>query len=90
MILYRILRFLSFLRFVYFHRFTDAGRMVLVGLAATALLGADTFKNMAHQAFSLLFFLLVLALGFSRPVCRADISAASPSPLATAGAPFPY
>jgi uncharacterized protein (DUF58 family) len=90
-ILYRILRFLSFLRFVFFRRFTDAGRMVLAGLAATALLGADTYKNMAHQAFSLLFFLLVLALGFSRLRLPRLTSVSRVLPrIATAGAAFTY
>ena len=90
-ILYRILKFFSFLRFVFFHRFTDAGRMALAGLAATALLGADTFKNVAHQAFSLLFFILVLALGLSRLGLPKLTSVHRVLPrFATAGTAFAY
>lgn len=89
-ITFLLFRFSGFLRFIFFRRFTDAGRMALAGLAATALLGADTYKNVAHQAFSLLFFLFVLAFiasRFGRP--RITVHRTLPQ-IATAGVPFAY
>jgi uncharacterized protein (DUF58 family) len=64
-ILYRFYRLFSWLRYVIQRRFTHAGLTVLVALMATALMGLDTENTVAYQAFTLLLFLLVIAISFS-------------------------
>ncbi|MGH7967278.1 MAG: DUF58 domain-containing protein, partial [Limisphaerales bacterium] len=46
-------------------RFTKAGLTVLGALAIGAVLGPDTENNVTYQGFTVLFFLIVVAIGFS-------------------------
>jgi uncharacterized protein (DUF58 family) len=50
----------------YKHRFTKAGLVVLVGLLVTGAVGMDTTRTMAYQAFTFLWFLVLVALVWSR------------------------
>ncbi len=60
--LYHYFRFLSSINYWVSRRFTKAGLLVLIGLVASAVLGLDTNRTMAYQAFSFLVFLLLVSL----------------------------
>jgi uncharacterized protein (DUF58 family) len=62
--IYRLYRLISGARFWVARRFTAAGVGVLIGLIATASMGADTDNTVAYQAFTLLASLLFLAVFF--------------------------
>jgi uncharacterized protein (DUF58 family) len=62
--IYRLYRLISGARFWVARRFTAAGVGVVIGLIATASMGADTDNTVAYQAFTLLASLLFLAVFF--------------------------
>jgi uncharacterized protein (DUF58 family) len=71
-------------------RFTPAGRLVLAGLGASAIVGVDTNRTVAYQVFALLAALLALALG-SALLFRGRFAVRRALPrLASAGQPFSY
>ena len=71
-------------------RFTTAGQFVLVGVLASAVVGLDTYRTMAYQAFTLLAALLALATVASLPF-RARFEARRLLPrYATVGQPLAY
>lgn len=71
-------------------RFTTAGLLVLAAFGFSILIGPDTDNNVAYQGLTVLFFFLVLAVGFSW-FFRGRFSAARNLPrFATAGSPFTY
>jgi uncharacterized protein (DUF58 family) len=89
-ILYRFYRFYSWLRYVASRRFTRAGLGVCFALGAAAILGPDTDNNVSYQAFSLLLFLLLVAISFSWSF-RVRFAATRVLPrFGTAGQPFSY
>jgi hypothetical protein len=59
-----------------------AGRLVLGGFAAAAIVGIDTNRTVAYQAFAFLAAVLAIALAASRwsDGCRATAPRASPCP----------
>lgn len=62
--------FISFRKFYAFHqrmgrRFTRSGRLVLGASAAAAVVGVDTNRTLAFQAFTLLLSLLAAAFAFT-------------------------
>lgn len=71
-------------------RFTPAGRLVLCGLAGSAIWGVDTTKSMAYQSFTLLLSLTLLALVVSRFAPRRLAIRRSLPRFATAGEPLSY
>jgi uncharacterized protein (DUF58 family) len=64
-VLYRFYRIVSWLRYRIPRRFAPAGRVLLGGLCAAAIVGLDTENTVAYQGFALLLFLLLVAIGFS-------------------------
>jgi uncharacterized protein (DUF58 family) len=89
-LLYRIYRLFSWLRYRTRRRLTSAGRAVLGGFVVAALTGLDTDNTVAYQAFTLLLFLLVLAVPFGF-FLKVRFSATRLLPrLGTAGSPFSY
>jgi len=64
-ILYFIYRFCSGLWHWISRRFTRSGRAVLSALIIAAIMGPDTENNVTYQGFTVLFFLLALAVLFS-------------------------
>ena len=64
-VLYPYLRLVSSIQYWMQRRFTKAGLLVLTGLVASAVLGLDTTRTMAYQAFTFLFCLLMVSLAFS-------------------------
>jgi uncharacterized protein (DUF58 family) len=64
-ILFRLYRIFSGLRFRAKRRFTRPGLAVLGALSVAAIMGSDTENNMAYQGFTLLLFLLLVAVAFS-------------------------
>ena len=60
--LYRVYRISSWLRYRAERRFTRAGMVVLGGLMVAATMGVDTDNNVAYQGFTLLLFLLLVAI----------------------------
>jgi hypothetical protein len=59
---YRFYRFSSSIQYRTSRRFTPGGTLVLTAFFVSALLGLDTNRNLAHQIFSLLFFLLAASV----------------------------
>jgi uncharacterized protein (DUF58 family) len=89
-ILYRLYRIVSWMRYTAQRRFTSAGWTVLGAMTIAALIGPDTENNVAYQALTLLFALLVLGVIFSW-FFRARFSADRTLPrFGTAGQPFRY
>jgi len=64
-ILYLFYRFTSGLRHWISRRFTSCGLAVLSALVISGIMGPDTENNVTYQGFTVLFFLLVLAVLFS-------------------------
>lgn len=60
--LYRYFRSLSSVQYWLRRRFTKAGLLVLGALLASAVLGLDTNRTMAYQAFTLLLGLIVVSI----------------------------
>ncbi len=60
--LYRYFRSLSSVQYWLRRRFTKAGLLVLGALLASAVLGLDTSRTMAYQAFTLLLGLIVVSI----------------------------
>ncbi len=88
--IYLIYRIFSGLRYWLVRRFTRAGLAVLVAFCVTAIMGFDTDNSVAYQAFTLLLFLLGVAVVFSF-IFRARFSAGRLLPrFGTAGHPFSY
>jgi uncharacterized protein (DUF58 family) len=87
---YGVYRLVSWVRHRVRRRLTPAGRAVAGGFVVAALTGLDTDNTVAYQAFTLLLFLLLLAL----PFCfffQVRFSAARLLPrLGTAGCPLQY
>jgi uncharacterized protein DUF58 len=89
-ILYYFYRFTSGLRHWISRRFTSSGLGVLCALVIAGIMGPDTENNVTYQGFTLLFFLLVLAILFSWSF-RARFSAHRVLPqFGTAGCPLNY
>ncbi len=90
LILYRIYRLFSWLRYRVRRRLTGAGWLVLIALTAAATMGVDTENTVAYQAFSPLLFLFVAAACFAITF-RARFSAKRLLPqFGTAGSSFNY
>ena len=71
-------------------RFTVAGRLVLGGFAAAAIVGIDTNRTVAYQAFAFLAAVLAIALAASSTF-RARFAVERRLPrYGTAGEPLPY
>lgn len=71
-------------------RWTPAGRLLLCGLAGSAVWGVDTSRSMAYQSFTLLLALVLLALAFSwRGPRRLSVRRSLPR-FGTAGEPLSY
>ncbi len=64
-LIYRIYRIVSGTRHWVMRRFTKAGLSVLAGLLITAALGTDTSRSVAYKAFTLLFSLTLVAMGWA-------------------------
>jgi uncharacterized protein (DUF58 family) len=64
-ILYLFYRFTSGLRHWVSRRFTPSGLAVLSALIIAGIMGPDTENNVTYQGFTILFFLLALAVLFS-------------------------
>ncbi len=89
-LLYDYFRFLSSVNYWVTRRFTKAGLLVLIGLVASAVLGLDTNRTMAYQAFTFLFFLLLVSLA-SALFYRARLSVRRILPrFGTVGQPLAY
>lgn len=71
-------------------RFTTAGLLVLAALGFSILIGADTDNNVAYQGLTVLFFVLVLAVGFSWFFRGRFAVIRSLPKFGTAGLPFTY
>ena len=87
---YVVYRIFSRLRYGVTRRFTRAGLAVLGGLTVAGAMGLDTENTVAYQAFTLLWFLVFVAVAFS---CRFKLrfSAVRSLPrFGTAGRPFTY
>jgi uncharacterized protein (DUF58 family) len=61
-VVYRLYRLFSWMRYWAARRFTNAGLAVLVSICFAAILGVDTENTVGYQAFTLLFFLLLMAV----------------------------
>ncbi len=89
-IYYFFLRLLTGLWHVLGQRATIAGMLVLAGLAGSAVLGMDTTKNAAHEAFTLLAALTLAAFLVNRGF-RPSLAVRRDLPrFGTAGQPFSY
>lgn len=89
-ILYRLYRIVSWLRFRMQRRFTPSGLALTGALIGSAMMGPDIENNVTYQAFTLLLFLLLVAIVFS---CffKARFSAVRKLPrFGTVGCPFSY
>jgi uncharacterized protein (DUF58 family) len=87
---YWLYRLFSWARDRIRRRFTRAGLGVLGGFLVASLTGLDTDNTVAYQAFTLLLFLLLLAMPFGF-FFKARLSATRLLPrLATAGCPLRY
>jgi hypothetical protein len=62
---YGIFRLFYYCTRWYRRRFTKAGSLVAAGLAISAVVGLDTNLTMAYQAFTFLFALLLVSMGWS-------------------------
>jgi len=88
--LYLFYRFASWLRYGIRRRLTKAGLLVGAGLVASAVLGLDTNRSVAYQAFTFLLFLLMVSAASSlwfRP--RLSVTRKLPR-FATVGEPLSY
>ncbi len=88
--LYRSFRLVHALESWIGRRFTTAGRLVLGGLAASAVVGIDTGRTVAYQAFAFFAALLLVAMAaslFSRG--RFSVHRTLPR-FGTAGEPLTY
>jgi len=63
-ILFRLYRLFSWFRYFGQRRFTGAGLVVLGSLALAGIMVPDTDNNLAYQGFTLLFFVVLLAVAF--------------------------
>lgn len=89
-IYYIPLRALSSVRHAISRWFTPAGKFVLAGLVATAVIGLDTNKNVAYQAFTFLAALLLVSFIANR-FFTADIALMRDLPrFGTVGQALPY
>jgi uncharacterized protein (DUF58 family) len=89
-ILYRIYRWSSWLKYRTSRRFTRAGLLVLAALGLAGLMGADTDNNITYQGFTLLLFLVLVAISFSQ-LFRARFSVRRLLPrFGTVGCPLTY
>lgn len=89
-ILYRIYRMASWYKYWEQRRHTLAGKVLLLGLVATALVGADIESTVTYQAFMFLLAVLLVAFAFSRYFRgRFTVDRALPR-FATVGQPFQY
>ena len=80
----------SWLRFRIQRRFTRPGLVVMGGMVVTAIMGPDIENNVTYQAFTLLLFLLLVAMAFSW-FFRARFSARRTLPrFGTVGCAFSY
>jgi uncharacterized protein (DUF58 family) len=87
---YRLYRLMTWARRWASRRFTRAGFGVLGALIITGMMGPDTDNNVAYQAFTLLLFVLVVAVCFTW-FFRARFAAVRLLPrFGTAGAPLSY
>ena len=83
-------RLFSWARYRIRRRFTRAGLAVLTGFVVVSLTALDTDNTVAYQAFTLLLFLLLLAMPFGF-FFRARFSATRLLPrFGTAGCPLNY
>jgi uncharacterized protein (DUF58 family) len=89
-ILYRLYRFVSWMRYWALRRFTLAGLALLVALGTMGAMGVDTENTVAYQAFAVIFFLLLLSL-VGGGLFRARFSATRRLPrFGSVGQPFEY
>ena len=88
--LYLLYRAFSWLHYHGTRRFTSAGVLIVCALIAAGAMGVDTDGTVTFQAFTPLFFLLVIAVVFSW-FFRAQFSATRLLPrFGTVGRPFSY
>src|SRR6185369_10032764 len=89
-ILYRFYRVVSWLRHWVRRRFTRAGLVVLGAVIVAGMMGIDTDNTVSYQAFTLLLFLLLVAVSFGW-IFRVRFSVTRLLPrFGTAGQPFSY
>jgi uncharacterized protein (DUF58 family) len=87
---YRTFRSAAALQHVLARRLTPAGRLVLAGLAAAAVIGPNTRLTVAYQAFTFLIALLAIATALSvRVPPRLGVRRRLPR-FGTAGEPLAY
>ncbi|UCH23079.1 MAG: DUF58 domain-containing protein [Deltaproteobacteria bacterium] len=89
-ILHHLFRLIYVTKKWFTRRFTPGGRMILLCLAASAVVGLDTKSTMAYQAFAFLFAIVVIAM-VSSMFFRYRFSAARILPrFGTAGVKLEY
>jgi uncharacterized protein (DUF58 family) len=89
-IVYRFYRFFSWIQYQAGRRFTAAGMLVIITVVASGMMGLDTDNTVTYQAFTPLFFLLLISFVFTW-FFRARFSATRALPrFATVGHPFDY
>lgn len=89
-IIYRTYRLFSAVRYKTGRRFTRAGMMMLVAIAAAASTGVDTENTVSYQAFIPLVFVMLVAVAFSW-FFRASFSVRRMMPrFGTVGEPLRY
>ena len=89
-ILFRSFNLTNKIKYFFLNRLTPAGLLFLIGLAATALVGLDTNRNKAYQAFTFLASIFLISL-ISTFFFRARFSAHRLLPrFGTAGLPLTY
>ena len=59
---YRLYRFVSWIRYTVPRRFTLAGLLALIALAASGAVGADMDQTVAFQIFAFLLSLLLVSM----------------------------
>ncbi|MBA4149893.1 MAG: DUF58 domain-containing protein [Verrucomicrobia bacterium] len=89
-LIYRNYRAYTGITFRFGRRVTPAGWLVLIGLMLAAALGLDTTQTLAYQAFTFLFFCVVMAV-FASFFARPKLSFERILPkFGTAGEPLRY
>jgi len=89
-VLYRLYRLVSWVHYQGGRRLTRAGVLAVCALAASAMMGLDTDNTVTYQAFSPIFFLLIVGILFSLSF-RARFSAVRLTPrFGTVGQAFGY
>ncbi len=87
---YRLYRFVSWIRYTVPRRFTPAGMLALMALAASGAIGADMDQTVAFQVFAFLFSLLTVSM-LTAPFFRGRFTARRILPrFGSVGQPLAY